>query len=397
MSNTNLTHDIVKKEAVRVLRNNTVFINSVKPQYDDSFSTMGAKGGESIRIQTPQEFSVREGLNIDQQDVEQKAVTLNVTNVFGVDIKYSDAELTQDNVDGFNQNKVKPAMATLAGYADNWAMSQVYKEIAQTVTLPVTNLDRADVLNAGIKLDNGTAPRDGDRYFLANPQGHGDIVNDSAALFHAAENLSQQYKDGIVSVPSFGFNFGMSQNMPTHTCGSYDANYDVAAVPSSGATTLDVDTGTGIIKAGDIFTIATVYEVNPITKASTGKLKQFTVQADSAGGDVDLEILPAIIYEGPYQNVDSAPAANDDLVFVGTADAAYPQALAYHSDAFAIGFCDLELPAGAASASRMVEDGCSMRMTTFWDGKTSVSWMRFDLMLGVKTIIDRHACRVYSF
>lgn len=397
MANTNLVNDLVMKEGVRTFRNNTVFANSIKREYDPSYQVMGAKPGDTIRIQKPQLFSTRSTKAISTQDVTQTSKSLAVATITGIDIKYSSAELTQDNVDRFNQNKLAPAMATLAAKVDSTMLSTVYKQVNQAVTLPTTNLDRVDILRAGVKLDNSSAPRDGKRTVLLPPQGMMDVTNDMSGLFNAAPNVSQQYKDGIVSMPSIGFNFGMSQNLPTHTTGGYDANYDVATAPANGATSLVVDTGTGTIKAGDTFTIDSVFEVNKLTKQSTGVLKQHVVTTDSAGGSVTLTLEEGIYFEGPLQNVNSQPAVNDDLVFMGTLSTAYPQSLAFHPDAFCAGFADLEIPRGATWGQRVVEDGISMRMLEFYDGINDDSYLRFDIVHGVTTVIPDYACRIYGF
>lgn len=396
MANTNLINDIVLKEGMRTFRNASAVVNAIKPQYDSSNEFRGAKAGESIRLQVPQEFSTRSTFTADVQDVEQKSVTLTKSLVEGVDIRFSSAEMDQDNVDGFVQNKVGPALATLAAKVDNRIYGILAPGVANAVALPVTALDRLDVLNAGIKLDNGSCPR-GNRSLILNPQGMGDLVNDSSGLFNNAPQISQQYKDGIIDMQqTLGFNVGMSQNVTTHTTGGYDANYDVKTASTSGDATLDVDTGTGTILAGDIFTIATVFEVNALTKASTGKLKQFVVTADSAGGDVILAISPAIISTGPYQNVDSLPAVNDDLVFVGTASTAYPQALAFDPGFAAIGFTDLSVPRSAVYGGRKVEDGVSIRCVEWYDGINDQEYLRFDVLFGAQVVIPRWGCRMYT-
>lgn len=396
MANDTLINDIVFKEGVRVFRNNTVIMNAIKPRYDDSYAMYGAKAGESIRIQVPQEFEVRRTFTANVQDVEQKSVTLPRSEVFGIDIRFSSAEMTQDNVDGFNQNKVAPALATLAAQVDAFIYESVVDEISQAVTLPTTSLDRVDVLNAGIKLDNGLAPRDNQRKIILNPQGMGDVVNDSSGLFNNATNVSQQYNDGIVKVPSFGFDFGMSQNVSTHTTGGFDANYVVATTSTSGDTTLDVETGTGTILLGDILTVADVFEVNALTKASTGKLKQFVVTLDSVGGTATLAITPEIISEGQYQNVDSLPAAGAAVSILGTASTAYPQGLAFHPSFAAVGFVDLNIPRSAVWGDRKQEDGMSIRCIEWYDGKNDIEYLRFDVLMGVKVVIDRFAARLYT-
>lgn len=396
MANTNLINDIVLPDSMIEFRNNSVLTNSLRPHYDDTYQFRGAKAGATINIRTHQEFSVREDtLNIDVQDVEQKSVAMVRSKIFGIDIKYSDAELTQD-VDGFVEYRAKPAMATLAARVDQYVYETISDGVSNAVTLPVTGIDSDDILNAGVALDNASVPRDGTRMVVLSPKGMKQLVSSSSTLFNNATNISQQYNDGIVKVPSLGFNFGMSQNVSTHTTGSYDANYDVKTVPASGATSLAIDTGTGTILKGDVFTLTDVYEVNKLTKESTGDLRKFTATADSAGGDVTIQISPAIISTGPYQNVTALPAVNASLVFVGTASTAYPQGLAFHPSVGAVGFCDLVLPKNNGEAYRKAEDGISMRVWSFSDGMTSQQYMRFDILMGAVAVEPTAGCRIYT-
>ena len=80
---------------------------------------------------------------------------------------------------------------------------------------------------------------------------------------------------------------------------------------------------TGTLAAGDCFTIADVYEVHHITKASTGNLKTFRVI--TGGGTGDITISPPIISNGgstdaeaQYQNVDSTPADGAAITLLNT-------------------------------------------------------------------------------
>lgn len=398
MSNTNLINDIVLPESMVILRNNTAILNSIGAHYDDSYQFHGAKVGASVGLRTAQEFTVRETMTADVQDVEQKEIPLTRSVIRGIDMKYSSAELKQD-VDGFKQYRLKPAIATLAAKIDSYIYDTVSDAASQTVTIPATNLDVADVLNAGVQLDNmGAAPRDGDRMFCASPRGQADIIGDTKGLFNNATSLSKNYTDGTVSVPTLGFNFNASPNVSTHTTGSYDANYDVKTVPTSGDTTLNIDTGTGTISKGDIFTIDTVYEVNPLTKVSTGNLKHFTVTtAEATGGDVTIAITPAMISTGQYQNINELPAVNDDLVFTGAASTSYKQALAFHPNGIAVGFCDLETPTkGVVDSGRMVEDGVSISLVQWFDGINRQEYLRFDVLFGVAVPEYRSIVRLYE-
>lgn len=398
MANTNLINDIVLPGSMVDFRNNSVLVNSIKPHYDDSYKFNGAKAGQTINLRTHQEVTVREDtFNMAVQDMEQKSVTMARSKVFGVDISYTDAELTQD-VDGFLEYRVKPIMSTLAAKIDAYCYQQLALGVANTVTLPVTNIDSDDILLAGVYLDNASAPRDGTRTVILNPMGMKQLVSSSATLFNNAKNISQQYSDGIVTVPSLGFNFGMSQNVYTHTTGSYNGAYVVNAPPSEGGTTCTIQTGTGTIKVGDSFTFASVYEVNKMTKASTGVLKKFVCTALHSGGSGTLTFSPAINAAGQYQNVTALPAASAAISIMGTASTAYPQALAFHPGFAAIGFCDLENPKAGegATGTRMVEDGVSMSVVTGYDIRTRQKYMRWDVLMGVALVEPSLACRIYT-
>jgi hypothetical protein len=225
-----------------------------------------------------------------------------------------------------------------------------------------------------------------------------DVVTDSMALFNPTNTLSKNYNDGILSVPAMGFNFAMSQNVPTHTCGGYDGAYVLNGNYTAGATTMTVQTGTGTMKAGDIYTAAACYSVNPLTKASTGKLYNFVVGTDYAGGAGDITIANPVWATGPYQNVDALPLTGAATTELGTASTVYPQNLAFHKGFGAIGFCDLDIPKGvpAGAAKRVVEDGISLRLIDFYDGVNDDSYLRFDVLFGYKTVIPRWACRIYG-
>lgn len=76
----------------------------------------------------------------------------------------------------------------------------------------------------------------------------------------------------------------------------------------------------GTIKVGDCFTITGVNAVHHITKGDTGQLKTFRVISivSGAGGTGTIQIYPAIVTTGEYQNVTAAPANGAALTFLNT-------------------------------------------------------------------------------
>ncbi len=107
----------------------------------------------------------------------------------------------------------------------------------------------------------------------------------------------------------------------TFTSGGAESNQDNRFM------TLNVDTGTGVVKAGDKFTIVGVNALSHINKESTGQLKTFTVvEATGVAGTQAIIIAPPIIVgdgtsdaEDDYANVSAVPADGAALVFLNTA------------------------------------------------------------------------------
>jgi hypothetical protein len=195
-----------------------------------------------------------------------------------------------------------------------------------------------------------------------------------------------------------GFKFEMDQSLPTITAGARSVAYTTHGTTPlvSGTATLAVITGTGAMVAGDQFTIAGVYEVNPDTKASTGILKVFTVAAAYAGGAGNVTLSQTIYTSGPYQNVSAAIPTTTTLVFIGTLSTAYTRNLAMHRDACVLATADLELPRGVDMAHRASMDGLSLRFVRAYDATTDNFIGRFDILYGIKVVRPEWGVVVYG-
>ena len=205
----------------------------------------------------------------------------------------------------------------------------------------------------------------------------------------------------------------MSQNVQTLTTGSRAgsilidlsitaATIDYAAVKDSMIQTIHMDgfaTATDTVKAGEVFTIAGVYAVNPVTKTRLPWLKQFTVVADAVctSNETDVQIYPAIIWSGAFKNVDvvgTADLNNQAVTFMGSAGTSYAQNLAFHKNAFALAIVPMVSPPGAVDVARESYKGVSVRMIPFYNGSSDVSTLRLDVLYGLKAIDPRLATRI---
>ena len=402
MANTNLTVDQVTNHALMVLHQKLNFIGTINRQYDDSYKMSGAKGGDSIRIRLPNEYTVRTGKTLDVQDTTQRSVTLQTATQKGVDMNFSMQELTQD-INLFNENFIEPAMSVLAANIESDAMSMyksVYNEtsdIGQTIVL-------ADVL-AGARILTEALPGNNKRCLNMNTRDNADLVNALSGLFNDPAKISANYREGMVANQFVGFDKVFENTLwPIHTTGTDDGtgDYLTNGAATEGSTALVVDTGAGTWKAGDIFTVADVFRVHPETKVSTGILQRFVCTNDEGVSTVLIEFTPAMRASGGSQNVDALAATAKAVTkqeLDGTAIAAsadYYISMGYCQNAFAFATADLEIPDGVHFAARKVSDGLSLRIVRDYDINNDNMPTRIDILYGFKAIRPELAVR-YGF
>jgi hypothetical protein len=196
----------------------------------------------------------------------------------------------------------------------------------------------------------------------------------------------------------------MSQSIVQHTTGTRSTTASLtisATVSTQGATTVAItgDAGSATLKQGDVFTIASVYSVNPQTRQSTGSLQQFVVTADAtaAAGVWTASISPAIYTPtNALATVDSFPVAAAVVTFLGSASTSYPQNLIYHKNAITFATADLLLPQGVDMASRQVHNGISMRIVRQYDINNDRMPCRIDVLYGYSVIRAPMAVRLWG-
>lgn len=380
-----LTDGDITREALRIFKNANSLIKACNRQYDDRFAVTGAKNGGTLQIRLPNRYTVGTGRTITPQDTTELVAPLVVATQKHVPVQFYSSELTL-SLDDFSSRILKPAMSVLASTiaADiGTAMAAGFHQLVGTAgTTPSSFLTYAQ---AGELLDWQTAPRDGNRYAVLNPTMMAATADAQKGLFHAADEIAGQYKTGIVEDMT-GLKFMMDQSLPTITNGAGASYQTNTPTFTSGSTTLAVDTGTGALAAGQVFTISGVNEVNPDTKQSTGRLKQFVVASAYAGGGGNITLNQAIYTSGPYQNVSAAPPDNTALTLVGSASLAYPRGFVLHQDAIVLATADLELPKGRDMASRASVDGLSMRFIRDYDVTSDNFIGRFDILYGIKVV-----------
>jgi hypothetical protein len=402
MSNSILTIDMITRKALEILENNLVLTRNVNRAYDDSFAVEGAKIGSTLRIRLPDRALVTDGAALQVQDDNEQFTTLTVSNQKHIGVNFTTAEMTMQ-LDDFAERVLKPRISQLASSIDA-DVANSFRNIYQSVGTPgVTPATSAVLLAAQQKLNEAAAVMS-PRYATVNPAANAGLVEGMKGLFNPTDTISRQFKNGMMGMGVLGFDeINMSQSIKQFTTGSRNATGTVGTTVTAQGSNTIVLAGVGnalTIKAGDVFTVAGVFAVNPQTRESTGSLQQFVVVADvtsSSGGAATVTVSPAM-YTSTHAlaTIDSFPASGAVTTFVGAASSQYPQNLIYHKDAITFATADLLMPQGVDMASRQVHNGISMRIVRQYDINNDRLPCRIDVLYGYSVIRPQMGVRLWG-
>lgn len=393
MANAFLPPKVFANAGLALLKNNLVLAKLVDSESVDKAFKAGVGG--TVYVKRPPEFTIRTGATASAQDVTEGEVAVTIDKQAGVDVAFTSQEETL-NVDALLKSKVLDAsMAQIASYVDGQIGNRI-NEFHNWVGSPGTALSTvAGFLAAPQRLDEMAIP-DNDRNAVLNPaDGYGiagTLLSNAAQQGDVARSALAKAK-----VPMMGnINSYITQTLPTVTTGSRTngavngASQAVtyASVKSTYTQTLAIDGvgASGTVKAGEVFTIAGVYAINPRTKATLPYLAQFTVLADataSSGAIAALSISPAIIASGAYQNVSAAPADDAVLTWLGSASTTYRPNAAFHKTAIKLVSAKLIMPySGEADYATDPDTGLTVRYWRYSDGASDTHNHRWDVFFG---------------
>jgi hypothetical protein len=411
MPNTIATPNIVMKETGKRLVNRLMFATNVTRTYDDQWDGRGgAKIGYTVNARLPQMFTVTEGQALQLQALNDQTVPITLTHQKNVAFAYSTASRTVE-LELIRERYINPAADALANQIDFDGLNTVYKDIYTSVGTPgTTPTSRLTYQQAVAKLMKLGAPIT-DLVGIIEPLAQVNLVNDASTLMNPSARVSEQYRTGQFAGAALGVGeWYVDQNVATHTTGSFTSatpTVNGAGQTGSSLITQAWASGATTLNKGDLFTVAGVYAVNAMSKASTGQLQQFVVTStisDTAGA-MTIGISPSIITSGQRQTVTASPADSAAIIPVGSTittgagtmtATASPQSLIFDPDAFALVMADLYKPsAGAVSETvRSKTWGVSLRRVTQYMIGTDQEPSRLDALYGWATVRPELAVRV---
>jgi len=424
MASTLLTPAIIAKEALMQLDNNLVAAKLCYRDYEQEFGE--TKIGDTVTIRRPVKYATRSGRIIKSQDAAEGNISIKIDTQRGVDLRFPSKDMTL-TIDRFAERYLKHPLIALANQVDLDVLS-LYKYVWNWVGTPGYSLTGyKSFTKAPQRLDEMAVPTP--RVAAVTPADFYGMASSFTGLYvqDVAKAALERSKLPMVG----GSDVYSSQNIPNQTVGAWagtpvistttsatssmtpsgtavntgvttyvNSMADTASGSAANTTVILVDglTSGTTVNAGDVFTIAGAYAVNPVTKVALPYLQQFTVITGiaSATGTADqLQISPAIIVsDAAYGTVSAAPAASAQITPVGTGGTSYPQNLVFHENAFALCMVPMELPDGAVKKARQSYKGLSVRVICDYDIINDINMWRLDILYGKKAIYPDLAARL---
>lgn len=398
MSNSFKVIDMVTKEALRIAHEKLTFIGTIDRQYDDSFKGTGGKQGQTLRVREPNQYKRRQGSRVmDVQDQNESTQTITVATQDGVDMRFNSAELIQSvntgaAFDDLSKNYIEPAVASLVSGIEADFLAYATKATANLVGTAGSAINSlAPMAAARARLNQCLAPKDS-RNVQMDSVTMSTLVSGVPSYFNPASAISKQYLEGSIARTQMA-DFYENERVWTLQNGADVAGEINNGTLTSGITSLTVDGFTAAPSVGSVFTIESIYEVHPETKAAYPYLKQFVVTAATT---TSISFWPALIYDttNPKQNASGTPVDNADITFVGALSTNYVQPIMYHKEAFQFITADLPLMDDAQKCMRREKDGLSIRVWLASDIRNDELLMRLDILYGMAALRPQWACRI---
>lgn len=402
MSNTWVNPTIVAAEVLRQLKNNTVMGELVHRAYEKEWATTsnGWKKGQTVTIKAPVYARVQDGATLHDVDAYERSTTFTLGYRKHVPFKVSSDEMTY-NAEKNVPRLAKAAAQALGEYID-LSLLGAYASIPNQVGTPgQTPKDFLTLALANALLADQGCPTSDIRCVL-NPTAQAYIADALKNLYNPTMvgPLVERAKFATVA----NMDCFISQNVNSHTCGTaagLTTNL-VDGTASEGDNTITIDqngTWSNTLTKGDIFTVAAVYGVNPITGQSYGKLRQFCVDANVAATGTEQAVTctpgtaPYALYDAsaadkylPYQNVDVLPQNNAVVSVAGSASLVHPVNLAFHKDCLGLAMVPLEVPDSVVWKAQETYEGYTVRVIKDYDVQNDVEYLRFDVLFGIKVL-----------
>lgn len=401
MANKFLTNDKITYELLEQLNNSLVVSRKVNKTYSKHFGVEGAKIGDTVRVRLSQNYTVSNGAVLDVQDIVERNTVLSLDTRKHIALSYThqDRVLSMDN---YSEVVVKPQARRLAHEIETDVVA-LFKKLPRAIVWDTTNATvkaTSTFFKAKAVLDEAYIP-DFELNAFIGPQAQAVLSESLTQLaFNNEKSTTALDKNKVGRLANI--DIFMSPLLGMHVMGSGVAE---TAIQVDGASQSTLSEGVikikglvGTLKAGDTFSIAGVYNVNPVTGEEKASLAQFVVTEDVAAAGVNIKFSPAMVVTGPYKNVSALPANNAAVKFVGTASGKYEMGAIFNKNAFALVTADLPIVGDSNKCFRAGDEasGVSIRTVEVYDYVNDKNIIRADILYGVNVLDENQGVKLFT-
>lgn len=397
-----LTDDIILNEALFQYKNNLVACRTV---YRDLERRMVNGVGDQISIKKPFRVRSTEGRTLGNAAMIDNSVTLIINRQRNVGLTFTIQDRTL-SIEAFSERYIQPAVGEIATQIDLSVLTVAAQASYFHSGTVGAALNTTAIMFTQANVNDVAIPDDGKRIGMLNEIDAANISSSVSTLFQEGM-VKGAVQKGYMG-PLSGFEMNKTQLVPRMTVGDHGGTPLSAGVDLQGAS-ITTDgwsiNKTGLLLQGNLITFAGVFEINPVTYESTGRLQTFVVTADvnsDGSGLATIPISPSIndgtntvldgegnsISDAAYQNVTNAITDGSAIVVLGDANGIYRQNFFYHKNAIGLAMVDLYLPESATVAKRVhdKDTGLSLSLTKAYDVTNHKEVTRLDALWGTKML-----------
>lgn len=387
-----ITTQLVSNTALAMFSNAAPFLMTGSRIYQDDFTSTGYKIGDTLQVRRQNNFVIGDGSTATPQSIIETVESITVAHQYHALVSYTVQDLSL-RIEDFSRLFLQPAIQDIISKMERDICASSETELnffTGTAGTPINSFSSVDL--AGAKLLEQGVNISSDAYLAMT-------VRDGTSLKSALLNqFTPVFNEEIVRQSAIGhlsyFDVFQSQNITRHVAGAGPLLHPGDTLTVNGT----VSSGNTIVLAGatasvtnyflpgDLISIAGVFSVNPLSRASTGQNMQFVIQEpanSSGGGAITITVAPAIISDtlSPLQNVSNPILTTSPVTVVGS----YNNNIAYPARALDIVCPPLyKLQVPYSSVAIDPETGLSLAVTQSGDILGYQNFMRIDVLCGFK-------------
>lgn len=395
MANTVLTHQMIAREAAKMLEEEAPFLANINRGRQDEFGkdVQGYKKGDTVKIKIPTAGQVFNGAVFAEGNgasaFVEESVNLTLDTQKHVALQFGAKEKLLDLTD-FRERILRPQMQTLSSVVEADLIGRAVLATPNQVAMSLAGGNPSNALAlARAKLNRYLSPA-GERSAVLTSEANVALSGEVSRMYNPTRTSEKAYLQGYVAT-AFGADLYEHQSIAVFNNGTA-AGVTISAAGQTGKSITMTASTPGTLTKGTILTISGVNAVHPLTGQDTGVLQQFVVTATTnVTTGTAVPIYPAINPTAPNKTTSASPASGVAVTVVSTNGF---QSLEFHKDAFTTAFAPLPVLASCEGYTARLPSGVSVRVMTFGDGNNDYERTRIDVLYGFQAVRGIHACRI---